>query len=190
MALCTIEDVELYLQVTYTDDPSIGTDEADRVEYLINAVSAEIETICYRTFSSTDYVEVYDGNGENSIFLNQYPINTITKIDYGYTVDGSARTELTDGYVSYADTGQVTFMFNSLEAPQMFEVTYNAGYNTIPLDLNLIAVEEVVRALGETTKDQNLKSEKLGDYSYSLTSSSENKKNLTVKLSKYIRTDI
>lgn len=183
----TIADLELYLGTTITG----GSDEA-KYEYLIDAVSKEIESICQRVLLAADYTEVLNGNGTNSIFLSQYPINTITSVEYGQPWDGYTRDAVTD-YISYDDTGEISFLFESLDSPQMFEVVYNAGFSTVPLDLNLICVEEVVRAFNVSTKDTNVTEEKLGDYSYKLSSvvySAENKENLRMKLAQYIKNDI
>jgi len=194
---CTIEDIEIYLgiditSIDITNDPSCTNDDYDKYSFLISAVSKEIENICQRVLLAADYTQVLDANGSNSIFLSNYPIQSITSIKYGSPFD-STRSEITE-YISYSDTAQISFAGEFPESPQMFEVVYNAGFSTVPLDLNLIAVEEVVRAFKLSTKDTNIESEKLGDYSYKLsssaTSSAENNSNLRNKLSAYIKNDI
>lgn len=182
--LCTIQDLELYLLTTIT-----GDDSEPKYEYLITAVSKELESIMYRNILADDYVEILDATGTNSIFLNNYPLQSITSVKFGSPFGDVARDELTD-FISYSDTAEVTFTCEFKEAPQMFEVTYNAGFTSVPFDINLICVEEVVRSFSESQKDTNLKSEKLGDYAYTLVGNEEIKSNLRQKLSAYIKSDI
>ena len=67
MDLCSVTDIELYLLTTITGEP-----EEPKYESLITSVSAEIEAICNRKILADDYVEVYDGTGNNELYLNQF----------------------------------------------------------------------------------------------------------------------
>lgn len=51
-------------------------------------------------------------------------------------------------------------------------VNYNGGYTTIPADLEQIAIEIVSDVYGSRTVNNALKSEKIGDYSYTLSDGS------------------
>ena len=188
--LCTIEDLEIYLGIDINDDPSDLNDTYDKYSYLITAVSAEIESICGRKFTLDSYTETYDIDGSR-INLNQYPINSITSVKYGSPFGGTDRTTIeTDNYTTDNDSGILILNLRFSRAQQYINVTYDAGFDQIPDDLVLITVEEVVRAFNESTKDTNLKSEKLGDYSYSLIGKEEISNNFREKLKAYIRNDI
>lgn len=181
MALCSTSDVEKYLQTTYS------TAEAERIEYLIDAASANIENICNRAFGLDTYDETYDIDG-TEIYLNQYPIVSITSIKYGSPFEASDRTAVeSDEYYSEDAQGIISLIFKFRNASQWINVQYSAGYTTIPDDLNMIAVEEVVRSLNQTDRDSNVRSEELGDFSVSYFSSPDNNSNLAKNLVNYMR---
>lgn len=183
--LCTLQDIQLYLLETFGDNPS-GDDEAGRINYLISAVSNEIESICNRKFNADDYDEVFDLDGRE-VQLRQYPINSITTVEWGTPFGTVDRTELeTTEYLRYNDIGVLRLNLTLRRADQYVRVVYNAGFETIPADLNLITVKEVVRSLKGTDQDTNLKSEKTGDESYTYYSSAENDENLRKILVDYI----
>jgi len=181
--LCSVADIELYLLQNFNSNPSI-IDDLERVEYFINAISAKIEKYCDRVFNSTDYIEVYDSEGINKLFLNQYPVNSISSIYYGSPF--GTRTKLDTDIYTEKD-GVILFNFKNIESDRFYEVTYNAGYINIPSDLNLIAVKMVVNELEKTTIKSNIKEEKTGDISYKYSSKIEIDKNFEVDLSAYKR---
>lgn len=187
--LCDINDVELYLLSDFdNNDPSSNINTAaDRIEYLITAVSANIETICNRVFLAADYDEVFDMDG-SEVTLNQAPIVTVTTVEYGNPFGTVDRTELeTTEYLRYDDIGVLRLSILARKAPQFVRVVYNAGYETVPSDINLIAVKEVVRSLNATNKDDNLKSKKLGKISFTYATTSETQKDLTNELFNHVR---
>lgn len=61
------------------------------------------------------------------------------------------------------ETGVLT-LFERPEVGEIF-IAYQAGYATVPADLQLIACELVAEAFRGSTHDRSLKSEKLGQYS-------------------------
>lgn len=179
---CSISDIE-----TYTGTTIIGGDDEALYSYLISGVSAWIETICNRKFNLDTYDEVYDIDGR-SINLNQYPIDSITSISYGSPFRSDDRTAFaTDEFTTQDDAGIVSLQFGFKRALQWINVIYDAGYDPIPDDLNLATVEEVVGQFKLTSIDTNKESEKLGDYSYRLRTTSDREEVLRSKLSKYIK---
>lgn len=186
MNLCSIEDVQLYKLQTFGDNPS-GDDEAGRIEYLISASSDNIESICNRKFNLDSYDEVYNIDGSN-LNLNQFPIDSITNISYGSPFGDEDRIDLeTNQYTIDSISGilSMSLRFNKIE--QYIRVQYDAGYETIPNDLNLICVQDVVDQLSNSTTNGTLKVEKLGDRSHTYFSSAEKQDNLISKLQKYIK---
>ena len=193
MGLVTLSDVNRYFLSSYDSNPSVLDAETERIEFLIEAVSSQVETICGRKFLEADHTEVYDGNGTNSIFLNQYPVNSITSIKYGTPFNSNTRDTISsEDYVFYSSFGEVTFNFCNIDHPQMFEVEYNAGYSEIPYDLNLYILKQIAKELNKTSQDTTIKSEKLGDAAYTYVLSSEEKNIMTVELGElgYIRQDV
>lgn len=89
------------------------TAEDTRLDILINAVLAAVESYCDRNIISRTYTEYYSGNGRAFIVLNQRPVTSITSIYlddngfWGATSGGfSTSNLLTAGtdYALYIDT--------------------------------------------------------------------------------------
>ena len=178
MSLVQISDLELYLQATIT-----GTSNESKYEFLIGAVQDLSDSICFRELEENTYTELQDGNGSNSIFLNQTPITNISSVNYGSAFGGNVRDSIdTEDFLQDNDVGELIFGFCSAEQPQLFEVVYTAGYTgndpsvadgSIPQDLLLILMEEIQNQFKLQISDPTIKSEKIGDYSYTLTGNSE-----------------
>ena len=192
MALCSIENIETYLNSTISDsNPSYDSALEKQYQMIIDAVSKEIENICGRTFNETTYTEYHDGERSDRIYsyatideitLEQYPITSLTSVTYRDSVQDL------DDVIIYYDEGTLAFDF-IVSGRQTLKVVYSAGFNPIPDDLNMICIEEVVRSVNSTTQNSNLRSEKLGEKTLSYFSSAENKELLTQKLDSYIRLD-
>lgn len=120
----------------------IGVEQDDKIDILVPIVSALARSICMRTF--TDYVddakvEIYYG-GFKELIMEEYPTLTVSSVessvDYGLTY--TALTEFTDYVVNTKASTIVCIKFTSW--PIMlngYRVTYNAGYETIPIDLKV-----------------------------------------------------
>lgn len=199
MSIINISDLELYLQKTIT-----GTSDEDKYDFLIIAIQDLAESICNRKFDATNYTEIQDGTGTSEIYLDQYPINSITSVNYGWVWNSGTRTEIVSGdYLSYADTGRLAFSFNTIEDNQVFEVVYNAGWSQAdpsnisdaPYDLKMILMDQIEGTFQKEFTSSDIKSENLGDYSYTKFSASEKSTNsdtsiFSAKLNKYIKSDL
>ncbi len=175
--LILTSDLETYLQKTIT-----GTSDEDKYYMLRQAVQDAADSICNRKLEEDTYTEIHDGNGNNELYLNNYPITSITAVEYGDTFGGSTRTALdTSDYLRDDELGRLVFQFYSTELPQVFSVSYTAGYTaddpssggTIPYDLKLVLMEEIENRFNKIFTSCDIKSEKLGDYSYTKYSVSE-----------------
>ena len=198
MSLCTLEQVKIYLRQAETDPSALTADDL-LLDFLILRISDRIEKICGdRKFEAQDYVETYDGiqiyeTGE--LNLDNYPINSVAYIKVGGTTIPSADYYLynAEGYVKLydkisLDTLWLTGSTGSL-GRQNIEISYNAGYEEIPYDLNLIAIEMVISAYNASTKDSNVVSETLGDYSYTLANAVEVNSTIDLRLNRWRRLD-
>jgi hypothetical protein len=192
MALITIADLEEYLQITIT-----GTDDEDKYTFLIGAVQDLADSITFRELESATYTsELYDGNSGSELYLNQYPITDVAEVKYGFVWGGSARSEITsDDYLTYAAEGYLAFNFNSVDGGnQIFEITYTAGYTTItiPQDLKMLLMDQIASSFNKTFNSPEMKSENLGDYSYTKFSIADmdDTSLFGQKLSKYIKSDL
>lgn len=126
-ALTTLENVKAYLD----EDTTAHDTELTR---LINVATYVIEGYCNRKLAARDYTdEEYDGNGLAEFQLPHYPVNSITSI----TLDDTALTEGTDqDYVLYSDEG-ILYKVDGVwtKGHKNIVVTYNAGYDSVPYDL-------------------------------------------------------
>lgn len=185
MELCTIDDVSTYLGVDY--DPSSGSSVVDQINYLIPAVSDNIRKICNRNLTAADTDESYDIDGSEVLLIDN-PIISITSVEYGSPFGTDDLTEVTsDDYITYDKLGIVALNLTIRRQKQYVRVVARLGYEEVPDNLNLIAVEEVVRSLKQTTQDTNLKSIKTGDAAVTYNVTSESQSNLINKLNKYIK---
>jgi len=133
---------------------------------LIGRVSQAFESYCSRVFRALDYTEYYDGDGGNSIFPNQFPINSIASIhddsDWVWgsdtLIDSSDYRVVDDRYIYYNG------VFS--KSPQSIKLVYNAGYSAIQTDLKQACIEEVARKYRHRKEiDESVKT--LGDGSVS-----------------------
>lgn len=123
------------------------------IDNLVSEVTDFIEGFCGgRRFKATDYVEVYDTNNSDKIFLNQRPVNSITSVEYrtGLPSSPTWMTWSADSYLKYLGPGYIKFFTRFSPFAQAFRVTYNAGYTinladftqgTLPADLIGAATE-------------------------------------------------
>lgn len=132
MALSTLAKAKSHLGI-----PTSDTTNDARVQLFLDAASQRIETYCDRVFEAQSTTEYHNGNGTNIIVTNQYPINSITEIRisnaHDWTVD-----EIDADDLFVADRNQV--IVYSSRFPKGFaniRAIYNAGYVTIPFDLEL-----------------------------------------------------
>jgi hypothetical protein len=173
--LTDITSVRLFLgslSLNYTDA---------EIQAAIDWACATVETYCNRTFTAADYTETYDGNGQDVLYLRQYPINSVTSI----TLDDD--TLDSDDYT--VETTGVYYEDGWTKSRRNIVVVYNAGYSTIPADLHMICTRLSADLLCMTGQDANMQSEKIGDYSYTRTTGQDNALNASYRaaLAKYRR---
>jgi len=173
MDLCDLNQIYLYLQKTDGYSPSAETSEDELFQMLISAVTKKIENICDRNFEKSSYIEYQSGFDTNFINLDQFPINNITRIDIMQSWD-TVGSEVTIYDIDY-DSGAIYSQTVFPTGERNIKIEYNAGYDfdSIPEDLNLICVKEVVNEKNRTKRRGNFKSEKLGAYSYTVSDIAE-----------------
>lgn len=129
----------------YMDIKSVNEDT--KIDILIPILSAFIKSYCKQSFvdyATTDKVEVHNG-GFDSIYLNEYPIISITSVelstDYGQTY--TLLTEFTDyvidqEYGRLLSTAKQGYFTKYLKG---YKVTYKAGYTTLPTEIKVAAFD-------------------------------------------------
>jgi hypothetical protein len=138
-ALTTVDAVKEYLKI-----PLDNTGDDSRIEGLINACSASIENYCQRSFKKQQYVdEEYDGNNYKYINLLNYPVVSVDSV----TLNDTLLT--TDQYTVKKKPGILVRKYTGIDVDYYYRwhnafwpqgdgnilVTYTAGYDVIPADL-------------------------------------------------------
>lgn len=176
--MITISDIQTYKGITITNTAFYNN--------LISYVTAMINSITNRTLTVADYTEYLNGEEFNILSLKNYPVNTLTSISY-VDKNGVATIINSTDYSTDLDSGEITFDYNLCKGIRNYKVIYNAGYATIPNDLKLIALQILTDIESNINKNTTIKSESLGDYSYTLANQEEIKNNYKNLLSKYIK---
>ena len=181
--LTTYANVKEYLGLTDDNDE-------DFIGNLITRASDFIAKYCRRVFQDADYTEYYNGVGNRSICLKQYPVNSVASLhddlDREYGTDHLIAT--TD-YVIDEDAGILTLDGYRFGAGlKNIKVVYNAGYATIPANLEQACIE-LVSMKYNTKESEGIKSEKIGSYSVSY-SEAEIPATIKATLTKYIKRGI
>lgn len=125
-ALTDVDAVKKYLQI----DPS-DTSLDDQLESLINACSTAIENYCRQSFGQREYTDEYDGTGTNSLFLANTNISSIIEVSIdGEIVDPSEYKLRKSGILVRLKNVWPIGILN-------VSVTYSAGFDQVPADLEL-----------------------------------------------------
>lgn len=152
MALLAKIDVKTYLGIT--------SDKSDeKIDALIPAALAFIETYCGREFEQSAVTEYFHGP-EAVFILSKYPINSDPALvlydDWSRKWADDAKVDTDDYYVDY-NAGIVYVDYEIGQGKMTVRVDYTAGYTELgtngsvgfPADLKQACVEIVARKLKE-----------------------------------------
>lgn len=138
-----------------------GTTHDTVLDNIINGVSAFIEGICNRQFKSATYTdEIYEGVKSRFLYLNQFPITSLTSVFYN---SGSLAVPVwvafdANYYVLDARNNCIYFDAGMPIGFRNIKVTYVAGYvidyatpanHTLPYDLSMVAEQIVSKVFGK-----------------------------------------
>lgn len=168
MAIITLAEAKTHIGIT-------GTSEDTSLQQIVDAVNVFVGTYCHRTFESATYTEeLYDGSGGPELVLKNYPIITITEI----LVDTEEVDERTDVgeegyYIKNANNGILYNNAGWSRGRGNIQITYTAGYATVPNDLKYACLAMAAYFRNMKGKD-GIMSESLGSYAYSIASGLNN----------------
>jgi len=161
MAVLTLSDFKTYLGIE-------SSMEDTKLTLLVDATNEFIKNYCHRIFEATDYDELYDGTGTNSLILNNYPIISITSI-YASDEEVEERTGIDEEGYYIKDAEHGVIYNNDLweRGRGIIKVTYRGGYETIPGDL-IFAYYRTAEYLRHIYGRTGIVAESLGAYSFNL----------------------
>lgn len=134
--LTTLDNLKLALDLTNDADDTL-------LEEIILRESKFMESYCGRVFKQDNYTEYHDGEGESSLFTEQYPIISVTSIHDDTLRVFGAGTEIASSYIIVReDIGLVRLDGTTFQSGMdNVKVVYSAGYATIPEDLESACIK-------------------------------------------------
>ena len=142
MALCSVSDVEQFLQIDLN-----STVEASVTNTFIPYVDAAIKRYLGHDVEQATYTETFDGNEQQDLFLRHIPIASITSV----TEDGNTLTEGNEKDYVYYDNGRlrrIVVRWSGIK-PKNISITYVGGYEAadIPEQIKQTAARSAARLL-------------------------------------------
>lgn len=164
--IVTLAELKEYLGDAPDTDDTLLTALLDNVEALYER--ATLREVGYFTAAAAGVTEVLDGTGTPRLYL-AYPIGAITSIALGYSGTDETLDVLDPAVVSYAVGSRVVARtdgggFGKARQPRYVHVVYDHLGN-VPVDAKL-PIMEVVASMYRHRGSEGMKSETIGDYSY------------------------
>lgn len=160
-SLVSVAEAQLVLGISGNDD---------KLRFLLNYATDFIEKYTGRRIVQTTYAtttaEKLDGNGTRELFLKNYPVSTISLLEFNATGANEDQWETVDSknYFFDADTGIISLTYPTTKGHGNYRVSYTGGYSPVPSDLKTACIF----LAGEAFKkggSMGIKSESLGDHS-------------------------
>jgi hypothetical protein len=152
--LCQLADVQAWLPNAPTSSPGI-----DLISQLITAASRAICAYCGRgQFTAQSYTDTYDGAGKTWMLLRQWPVLSVTAIALTQCGVVTTITDATafqlEAPIPAGGAQRLTLASPHLYFPRgrgNVQITYEAGYETVPADVAQACIE----AVGEAYQRRN-----------------------------------
>lgn len=142
--LTTLAAVKLWLDLTTTNSDPLLT-------ALVTEVSAFVENTLQRSILTATHVDICRGTGGSRFQLRNWPVQSITSIAWaGETITAQASV-VGDTSGVCTDGRSVILIGSRMPYNQPVQVTYVAGYDTVPADLSLAVTELVGEAYSSRT---------------------------------------
>jgi uncharacterized phiE125 gp8 family phage protein len=127
--LVTLAQMRAFLNI-----PTAQTGKDDLIIDLLDSYNAEMELYLGVTMINSTYTESYDGNGSNCLFLEHYPIVTVTSL----SLDDTALVENTDFY-TYGTKGYIKLDNDTFTADlKNVDIVYVAGHGAARANVSAV----------------------------------------------------
>lgn len=142
-----------------------GNTEDEFVELAQYEIESKVKNYLNRDLELNDYVELYNGTGDKYLALNQFPINSVTKVEKYSGLDSNNDEEweeLEQGIdyerIVIPTTKDYILIDGSLFSlgNQNIRITYNAGYSDIPYEIQQACKKLMLLYYGEVKKTKSL----------------------------------
>jgi hypothetical protein len=152
--LCQLADVQAWLPNAPTASPGV-----DLISQLITAASRAICAYCGRgQFVAQNYTDTYDGAGKTWMLLRQWPVLSVAAIAITQCGVVTTLTDATsfqlEAPIPAGGAQRLTLVSPHLYFPRgrgNVQITYQAGYVTVPPDVAQACIE----AVGEAYQRRN-----------------------------------
>jgi len=145
---------------------------------LINFASDFIQTYTNRNWIAQDYTqEKYDGDGDKDLFLDNFPINSVSYIASWDTYNNQEYYEFAEHteYQVYLEEGYIYLRSGFVKGRQNYRVSYNAGYAiaNVPWDIKK-ACADLCQYMYSLKDKIGVDSERIGTYSIKFSKGASN----------------
>jgi hypothetical protein len=114
----------------------------------IQLISDKFEQYIGKGIMAQNYIGYYDGKGYTKLFTENYPVNSISSVQYR----NNPTSNWTDFYTGSASSNILNY-YNYVElysnyfpcGKKNIKIIYNAGFNTTPGDIKQCALEAVLQ---------------------------------------------
>lgn len=159
MALLTLNEYKTLENINSTQNDT-------RLKAILISVEQFVTNYCAREFEQATFVETPEIT-EQTMFLNNFPVDSLTSIGYIDYEDLPQVADVTDfrlfgaeGIVEVDDAAWGTLCYNAKYSTRFLEITYIGGFVVIPEDLKLAVSSLVTYYFKDETspvKSQNVR---------------------------------
>ena len=145
--MITLEQLKQYLGVCNQDV---------LLQILVDSANQIIKSYTGRKFEYSTYTEYVDGNAQQELLLENYPVGTLTKIERNVgTLDVPVWEVISAStYKLSPNIGKIFFVCPLIRGFQNYKISYTAGFATPPGDLVLAGLKIASRYFNSRTSDE------------------------------------
>ncbi len=135
-------EVETYARITTGSENTL-------LDLLISKASEIINSFCGRKLESTEYEELYQGNGGYELMLDHFPLISVTALSLNIDKENKTYSDVQDAVnlLLKKKVGIIELYNNVFSLNKLWNIyiKYTAGYTTIPEDIKLICLDMVAK---------------------------------------------